>query len=127
AWLGRRLASVGPGRRGLGPCSPVETELLAKMVQGDRGDAYSPGALDEVENIVARGVGMSQDELGDRAGITWQELAVGPAGHAVVRCLNRFLGGNALLMRGRRPADADQAGDLGHLESALAVEQEMAE
>src|SRR6202035_1207171 len=97
------------------------------MVQGHRGDAYTPGALDEVEDVVARGVGMGQDEFGDGAGIARQQLAVGPAGHAVVRRLNRLLGRDTLLMRGRRPADADQAGDLRDLESGVAVEQEMAE
>ena len=56
---------------------------------------------------VARGVGMGQDELGDAAGAAWQQLAVRPAGHAVIR-LNGHLGRDALLMRGRRPADADQ-------------------
>ena len=86
-----------------------------------------PGALDEVEDVVARGVGMGQDELGDGAGIAGQQFAVGPAGHAVVGRLDRLLGRDALLVRGRGPADADQAGDLRDLEPGVAVEQEMAE
>src|SRR5262249_39010993 len=70
---------------------------------------------------------MRQDEFGHGAGIARQQLAVGPPSHAVVRRLNGFLGRNALLMRGRRSADADQAGDLRDLESGVAVEQKMAE
>jgi hypothetical protein len=70
---------------------------------------------------------MGEDELGDRAGIAWQQLAVGPAGHAVVGRLNRLLGRDALLVRGGRSADADQAGDLCDLEPGVAVQQEMAE
>ncbi len=45
----------------------------------------------------------------------------------MMRRLNRLLGRNALLMRSRGPADADQAGDLSDLESGAAVQQEMAE
>src|SRR5205085_11686697 len=47
-----------------------------------------------------------------------------PAG---VRCLSRFLGRAALLMRGRGAADAEHGGDLRDLESRVAVQQEMAE
>ena len=55
---------------------------------------------------------MGQHEFSDRAGIAWQQLAVGPAGHAVVGCLDDLLGRDALLMGAGRPAEADQAGDL---------------
>jgi hypothetical protein len=96
-------------------------------MQGRRGHAHAPGALDEVEEVVARGVGMGRNELGDGAGVARQQLAVGPAGPAVVRRLNRLLGRAALLTRSRRPADADQASDLRDLEPRVAVEQEMAE
>ena len=70
---------------------------------------------------------MGQHEFGDRAGIAWQQLAVGPAGHAVVGCLDDLLGRDALLMGAGRPAEADQAGDLRDLESGVAVQQKMAE
>src|ERR1022692_570090 len=70
---------------------------------------------------------MGEDELRDGAGIAWQHFAVGPAGHAVVRRLNRLLGRNPLLVRSRGTTDTDQAGDLSNLESRVAVEQEMAE
>ena len=70
---------------------------------------------------------MGQEELGDGAGVARQELAVGPAGQAVVRGLNRLLGRDTLLVGGGGPADADQAGDLSDLEPRVAVEQEVAE
>src|ERR1700732_1978467 len=96
------------------------------MVQGHRGDAYAPGVLDEVEDIVARGVGMGQDEFDDGAGIAWQELAVGPTGHPVMSGLNGLFGRDTLLVRGGGSAEAEQAGDLSDLEPGVAVEQEMA-
>jgi hypothetical protein len=58
---------------------------------------------------------MRQDELGDGAGIARQQLAVGPAGHAVVRCLNRLLGRDPLLMQSRGATDTDEAGDCATL------------
>ena len=70
---------------------------------------------------------MGQDKLGDGASVARQQLAVGPTGHAMLSSLNRFLGRDALLTRGRGPADPDQAGDLSDLESRVAMQQEMAE
>ena len=84
-------------------------------------------AFDEVEDVVACGVGMGEDELGDGASIARQHLAVRPAGHAVVRRLHRLLGREPLLPRGGGSADAEQAGDLGDLESRVAMQQEVAE
>ena len=52
---------------------------------------------------------------------------MGPTRHAMLSSLNRFLGRDALLTRGRGPADTEQAGDLRDLESRVGVEQEMAE
>src|ERR1019366_2561611 len=69
---------------------------------------------------------MGEDELGNGACIAWQHLAVGPAGHAVVRRLHRLLGREPLLPRGGGSADAEQAGDLGDLESRVAMQQEVA-
>ena len=131
--LARPLAARPSAARGWvgvpwpAPRGAIEAELLAKMVQGHRGHAYAPGAVDEVEDVVAGGVAMGQHEFGDRAGIAWQQLAVGPAGHAVVGCLDDLLGRDALLMGAGRPAEADQAGDLRDLESGVAVQQKMAE
>ena len=46
---------------GRGRCSrgAIKAELLAEVVQGHRGHAHVPGALDEVEDGVAAGVGMA--------------------------------------------------------------------
>src|ERR1035438_350481 len=67
AWLGGQgLHARWAGCR-RGPRGAVEAELLAIMVQGHGRDAHVPGALDEVEEVVAGGVGMGQDELGDGA------------------------------------------------------------
>ena len=88
---------------------------------------YAEGPVDEVDQVGAGGLGAGQEELDDGAGEARQELAVGSAVQAVVRLLDRFLGGQALLAGGRGTADADQAGDLGDLESRPGVEQEMAE
>ena len=87
----------------------------------------APGLLDEVKYVIARGVRVGQDKLGDGAGIARQQFAVRPTGQTVVRGLDRLLGREALLVRGRGPADADQAGELSDFEPGVAVQQEMAE
>jgi hypothetical protein len=97
------------------------------MMQGHGGDAHVPGVFDKVEEIVTRGLGMSQEELGDGAGKAWQQFAVGPASLAVVGCLDGLLGREPLLLRGGGSAEADEAGDVGDLEAGVAVQQEMAE
>src|SRR2546423_537564 len=71
AWLGERACPARSGGCRRSPRGAVEARLLAKMVQGHGRDAHVPGALDEVEEVVAGGVGMRQDELGDGAGIAW--------------------------------------------------------
>jgi hypothetical protein len=83
--------------------------------------------LDEVEDVVTCGVGVGQDKLGDGAGIAWQQFAMRPTGEAVVGSLDDLLGRDALLVRGGGPAEADEASDLSHFESGIAVQQEMAE
>ena len=50
-----------------------------------------------------------------------------PAGHAVVGRLDHLLGRDALLPGSGGPTEAEQAGDLGHRQPGLAVEQEMTE
>ena len=65
---------------------------------------------------------MSQHELGEGAGIARQQFAVGPTGQAVVGGLDRLLGRDPLVVRGRGPADTDQASDLSDFESGSAVE-----
>jgi hypothetical protein len=87
----------------------------------------APGALDEGQHVIARGVGVGEQELGDGAGIAWQQFAVRPTSQTVVRGLDRFLGRDALLVRSRGPADTDQPGKLSDFESGVAVQQEMAE
>jgi hypothetical protein len=83
--------------------------------------------LDEVEDVVACGVGMGQDELGDGARLAGQEFAMRSSGQAVVSRLNGLLGGQPLLLGGRGSAEADQAGDLSNFEPRVAMQQEMAE
>jgi hypothetical protein len=70
---------------------------------------------------------VGEEELDDGAGVARQELAVGAAIHTVVGLLDSFLGGHPLLLGGSGPTDADQAGELGDLEAAAAMEQEMGE
>jgi hypothetical protein len=69
---------------------------------------------------------MSDQKLRDRPGIAWQQLAIGPACHAMVRGLDDLLGGEPLLFRCRGPTDADQPGDLCDLQPRLTMQQEVA-
>jgi hypothetical protein len=96
-------------------------------VQGHARDGHAPAAADEVEQVVARGRGLLVEELGDGTGEAGQELAVGAASEAVVGSLDDLLGGEALLRRGGGTTEAEQAGDLGHLEAGLRVQEEVAE
>jgi hypothetical protein len=70
---------------------------------------------------------MAQEEGGDGASVTRQEFAVGSTVHAVVSLLDSLFGGEFLLVGGIGSADTQQAGDLGNLESSVAVEEEMTE
>jgi len=85
------------------------------------------GLLDEVEQLATGGVRMAEKEGGDGAGEPGQELACGSAVHAVMGLLDGLLGGELLLPGGVGSADAEQSGDLRHLEAGVAMEQEMTE
>jgi hypothetical protein len=95
--------------------------------QGDAGDADGEGAVDEIEEVGAGGVGMGEEEGDDRAGVAWEEFAVGAAIHAVMSLLDGLLGGEVLLPGSSGARDADEASDLGDLEAGMAVEKEMGE
>ena len=105
----------------------IEPELLEEVVQGDPGDANAKGPIDEVDQIGPSRLGVGEHVPGDRPGITWQEFAVGAAIHSVMSLLDRLLGRQVLLSRGGLTAEVGEASDLGDLESARAVEKEMAE
>ena len=66
-------------------------------------------------------------ELSDRTGQAWQELVALVAGQALVSGLHDLLRGQALLGGRGRTADTEQPPDLGHLESGVAVQQDVAE
>ena len=80
----------------------VQAVLLEKLPQGDFGDAELPGTPDEVEQIVARGLGMGKEELGDRAGMARQEFSVRATAEMVVNLLAHLFGGEFLMAK-RRP------------------------
>jgi len=132
----RRIGSVGLGRgillvrrRGGGgvACGAVEAVSVEEGVQGLEGDACAEGAFEEVEGVVVGGVGMVPEELGNGPGEAGQELAIGSAGEASVGRLDDLLGGKSLVAGGGRASEAGESCDLGDFESAVAVEQEMAE
>ncbi|HKI34250.1 MAG TPA: hypothetical protein VKA46_20525 [Gemmataceae bacterium] len=96
-------------------------------MQGLKGDGDAEGACEEVEGVVVGRVGVVTEELGDRPGVTWQKITVGAAGQASVAGLDNLLGGKPLVPRGGSPAKAGESCDLGHLEAAPAVQQQVAE
>ena len=81
------------------------------MVQGHGGDAHVPGSLDEIEYVVACGLRVAQQELGDGAGKARQQFAVGSPGQAVMGGLDSFFGGSSLVLGSRGSAEADEACD----------------
>ena len=59
------------------------------------GETAPPDAAEEVEYLPAGRLGMFAEELSDRAGEAWQQLAVGGSGQAMVGSLDDFLGGDS--------------------------------
>ena len=70
---------------------------------------------------------MRDQELSDRAGITRQQVAVRPSSHAMMGNLNHLFGRDVLLLRRRRPADAENSGNLRDLQPRFAVQKKMAQ
>jgi hypothetical protein len=100
---------------------PVQTVLLEKLPQGHFGDTKLPGPRDEVEQFVARGLGMGKEELGDRAGMTRQEFPVWATAEVVVNLLANLLRGEILMAKCRPRADADQTCHLAYVQSHAAM------
>lgn len=96
-------------------------------MEGHAGDRDAPGIADEVEKVPAASVWVLVEEVGDGAGETWQEFAVGTSPQAVMGGLDHLLGGEALLSGGSGPAESEQTCDLSDRESNPAVEEEVAE
>ena len=115
------------GRSLIRVLSLIESELLEEVVQSDPRDANAKGLIDEVDQIGPGRCGVGENVPGDRSGVTWQEFAIGAAIHSVMSLLDRLLGRQVLLPRGRLTAEVGQTSDLGDLESALAMQKEMVE
>jgi len=103
---GRRVGAIGVRRgilrvrrrRGRGvACGAVEAIGVEEGMQGLKGDGDAEGACEEVEGVVVSRVGVVSEELGDRPGVTWQQLTVGAAGQASVTGLDNLLGGKPLV------------------------------
>ena len=71
--------------------------MLRKVGHRLKGDGDAEGACEEVEGVVVGRVGVVSAELGDRPGVTWQQLAVGSAGQASLAGLDNLLGGEPLV------------------------------
>ena len=68
----------------------VQAALLEKLPQGHLGDAEFPRALDEVEQVVPRGLGVGEEKLGNGAGMAQQELPVRAAVEALLNLLDHL-------------------------------------
>ena len=108
-------------------CGAVEAVGVEEGVQGLQGDGDAEGACEEVEGVGVASVGMVAEELGDGAGVAWQEFAIGPPGETAVDRLDDLLGGKSLVAGGGSPSETGESCDLGDFESTVAVEQEVAE
>ena len=90
------------------------------------GDAELPGTPDEVKQFLAGGFRMSEEELGDGAGMPRQQFSVRPTVHSMLNLLDDLRGGEIPVPERRAGTDAEQACDLGDLQSQVAAEQEVA-
>jgi hypothetical protein len=70
---------------------------------------------------------VGHDELGNRAGIAGQQLAVGATREPMMGRLNDLLGGEAAVVHRGRTAEATQARDRRGFQLRPAMEQEVAE
>jgi hypothetical protein len=68
---------------------------------------------------------MGKEELGDRAGMPRQQFSVGPTLHSTLNLLDDLRGGEISMPERRTGTDADQASNLGDLQSQLNLEQEV--
>jgi len=68
---------------------------------------------------------MGKEELGDRTGMTRQQFSVRATTEVAVNLLANLLGGEFLVTKGRPGVNADQACDLGDLQSHAAVKQKV--
>src|SRR5262249_3314612 len=121
-WRQWRRAGGGGGGPGC-----VQAEPLGGGGQRDPRDTGGQRGVEEMEEGGAGGRGGVPEEGEEGAGVARQELACGPSVHAVVGLLDGLLGGQPLLAGGGRPADAQEAGEVGDLEPTAAVEQEVAQ
>lgn len=69
---------------------------------------------------------MSEEELGDGAGMPRQQFSVRPTVHSMLNLLDDLRGGEIPVPERRAGTDAEQACDLGDLQSQVAAEQEVA-
>ena len=68
---------------------------------------------------------MGKEELGDRAGVAWQQFAVRTTAEVVVNLLANLLRGEFPMTKRRPGVDANQACDLSDLQSHAAVKQKV--
>jgi hypothetical protein len=116
---------VGGGSPGFLQGGAVQAVLLEKLPEGHFGDAEPPGISNEIDQLVAIGLGMGEEKLGDRAGMARQELPVRATAKVLLNLLGD-LGGGEVPMAERGPgADADEARNLSYPQSHAATEQEM--
>jgi len=104
----------------------VQTVFLEELPERHFGNAKFPSTRDEVEQFVACGLGMGEEEFGDRAGMTRQEFSVRATAEVIVNLPANLLRGEFSMAKCGSRADAYQTRDLGNLQPYAAVQQEMA-
>jgi len=113
------------GAAGLIQRRTIQSILLEVFVQGRSTDTNIPRGFHEIDDILARGFGMSHQEVREGAGETWQEFSIGSTGHVVLNLADDFSGGQLALSRGGGPRDLHQASHLSHFQVQTAVQKEM--
>jgi hypothetical protein len=88
-------------------------------------DTNVPGCFDEIQHVIAGGVGMGDQKMRDRPGIPRQEFSVGSAGKSVLNFTDDLPRGEIVLARGGRAGDAHQSRHLSQLQAQLGAQEKM--
>jgi hypothetical protein len=103
----------------------IQAVLLEILPESHLGDPKSPGTPEEGEQLIACGLGMGEEKLGDGPGMARQKLPIRATAEVLLDLLSHLLGGELPMAERRADTDADQARDLSHLQSHTATVQKM--
>lgn len=105
----------------------IQTVLLEEVVQRRERYADVPRRFNEIEQVIASGLFMGDEELSNRSGIARQKFSVRPSRQPMLNFADDLPRRESVLSRGRGACDADEPSDLGDFQTQLTMEKKMGE